>query len=782
MEEGYSILPRHIYKIFLGGILVILALPLLNLSPWFFPPDWGKVMVFRLIMAGLLIVSFFQIFVSQRLSFAYIKHISRSNVILGLLLLLILSFLATIFSVDTQQSLWGNPVRAGGFVNFLLYVIFAFLVFLIIRRRDWQRIWDGAFFIGILVALVALFQWFGIFSNILLTDRITITSTLGGPSPLGVYLLLLLFPALSLAFQERARIKRLYYIVSVVFFSVGILLTQSQAAYLGLILGIAYFLFFYPHTKREQDVQDSNIGETRTPTGVGMYPQTIKKIRIAAVTAALILLSSILFLSLSDYQSNTNPLLQAATNWEIDQSRISAWKVSLAALKERPLLGYGPENFQVGFDKYYDPALPEINKQPFGAVSDWWDRAHNIFLDVALSTGIPAALVYAALFAALLWSLQQLKKRKSELAPSAHGIQAAFLGYLTANFFGFDSFPTYLIAFLLIGYTLHLTLQHTPSPDTTNTLGKHSLGRIAIFGLLTVLLLVFVWQFTIQPLTINAKINNAEYTAFQGQCDRSIEIMEETLQQKSYLDTYLRRSYVTILRQCQQSEPQRQYEFIQREYELLKESAALQPLHTRTWIFLAALSHALLEGQQSGLVSLSGKEIEQLKTEHALYIQSIQELSPRREDLFIEQAKMHLLAQKYQEAKETILLCTEANSKISTCRWLLGRAEISLGNIKEGEKAIQLALQAEKDPQELTPTALLQLAQAYIIAKDYPKVVKQYELLVEIAPDEPQYLALLATSYREAGEYGKARRTALSILELNPSLEAKINLFLDTLP
>ena len=758
MEEGYnSIFSPHIYKIFLGGILVILALPLLNLSPWFFPPDWGKVMVFRLIMAGLLIVFFFQIFVSQRLSFTYIRHISRNNVILGFLLsLLILSFLATIFSVDTQQSLWGNPVRAGGFVNFLLYVTFAFLSFLIIRNKDWQRIWDGAFFIGILVSLVALFQWFGIFSNILLTDRITITSTLGGPSPLGVYLLLLLFPALSLAFQERTRIKRLYYIFSVVFFSVGILLTSSQAAYLGLILGIAYFLFF--------------------------YPQTIKKIRVATVTAALILLSSILFLSLSDYQSSTNPLLQAATNWEIDQSRISAWKISLEALKERPLLGYGPENFQVGFDKYYDPALPEINKQPFGAVSDWWDRAHNIFLDVAVATGIPAALVYGALFAALLWSLQQLKKRRSELAVTAHGIQAAFLGYLTANFFGFDSFPTYLIAFLLIGYTLHLTLRHTSSLNTTNTQGKRSLGRTATFGLLVVLLLAFVWQFTIQPLTINAKLNNAKYTAFQGQCDRSIEIMEEALQQKSYLDTYLRRSYVTILRQCQQSELQRQYEFIQRQYELLKESAALQPLHTRTWIFLAALSHALLEGQQSGLVSLSAKQTEQLKTEHALYIQSIQELSPRREDLFIEQAKMHLLTQKYQEAKETILLFTEANSKISTCRWLLGRAEISLGNVKEGEKAIQLALQAKEDPQELTPTALLQLAQAYIIAKDYPKVVKQYELLAEIAPDEPQYLALLATSYREAGEYGKARHTALSILELNPSLQSEIDIFLNTLP
>jgi len=757
MEEERGLIPSHIYKIFLGGILVILALPLLNLSPWFFPPDWGKVMVFRIILSGLLIVLFFQILIAQRLSLSYIKYVFRHSLIFWLLLSLVaLSFLATVFSVDTQQSLWGNPVRAGGFVNFLLYIIFAFFAFLIIRNKDWQRIWDGAFFVGILVALVALFQWFGIFSNILLTDRITITSTLGGPSPLGVYLLLLLFPALSLAFQERARIKRLYYIFSVVFFSVGILLTSSQAAYLGLILGIAYFLFF--------------------------YPQTIRKIRIAAVTAAFILLSSIFFLSLSGYQSNTNPLLQAATNWEIDQSRISAWKVSLEALKERPLLGYGPENFQIGFDKYYDPALPELNKQPFGSVSTWWDRAHNIFLDVAVSTGIPAALVYTALFAALLWSLQQLKKRKPELAVTAHGMQAAFLGYLTANFFGFDSFPTYLIAFLLIGYTLHLVLQHTPSPDTANTLGKHSPGKIAIFGLLTVLLLVFVWQFTIQPLFINAKINNAEYTAFQRQCDKSIEIMEETLQQKSYLDAYLRRSYVTILRQCQQSKPQRQYEFIQREYELLKESAALQPLHTRTWIFLAALSHALLEGQQSGLVSLSEKEIGQLKTEHALYIQNIQELSPRREDLFIEQAKMHLLAKKYQKAKDTILLCTEANSKISTCRWLLGRAEISLGNVKEGEKAIQLALQAEEDPQELTPTALLQLAQAYIIAKDYPKVVKQYELLVELAPDEPQYLALLATSYREAGEYGKARQTALSILELNPSLQAEINLFLDTLP
>lgn len=93
----------------------------------------------------------------------------------------------------------------------------------------------------------------------------------------------------------------------------------------------------------------------------------------------------------------------------IADPRFSAWQITLKAIKEKPIFGWGPENLSIGFDKYYDPSLPYISKEWGG----WWDRAHNIILDTAATFGIPAVIIYLALFAVLFWQLQKSKKISS---------------------------------------------------------------------------------------------------------------------------------------------------------------------------------------------------------------------------------------------------------------------------------------------------------------------------------------------------------------------------------
>ncbi|GAI66785.1 unnamed protein product, partial [marine sediment metagenome] len=55
-------------------------------------------------------------------------------------------------------SLWGNPYRSGGFVNFSFYIIFAVITFLIVRQKDWQKIWDFTIIVGILISIITIFQ------------------------------------------------------------------------------------------------------------------------------------------------------------------------------------------------------------------------------------------------------------------------------------------------------------------------------------------------------------------------------------------------------------------------------------------------------------------------------------------------------------------------------------------------------------------------------------------------------------------------------------------------
>ena len=148
------------------------------------------------------------------------------------------------------------------------------------------------------------------------------------------------------------------------------------------------------------------------------------------------------------------------------------------------------------------------------------------------------------LFGFLFWQLQKLKttnfhESENESAPIpkssrivAHGIQSAFLAYLVANFFSFDVFSTFLIFFLMIGYSLYLISQlnqKLTSPKSVPRTGfeklKRKKGVILFLGFL--LLIWFIWNFNVKPFQINTKINVAKFLAKENQYQKAISTIED---------------------------------------------------------------------------------------------------------------------------------------------------------------------------------------------------------------------------------------------------------------
>jgi len=170
-------------RLFLIGVFLILALPLLNVPPWFSPPDWGKTIVFRIINSILIFLFVYQIlYRPENVFLTNVKNEQhRSLAFRALVALFAIFLLATLFSIDMNFSLWGTPYRSGGFINFAFYIIFAVLILFSLRESDWQRVWDFSIFIGILVSIVALFQQFGIFSKFFIFKPTQLPGTFGGP-------------------------------------------------------------------------------------------------------------------------------------------------------------------------------------------------------------------------------------------------------------------------------------------------------------------------------------------------------------------------------------------------------------------------------------------------------------------------------------------------------------------------------------------------------------------------------------------------------------------------
>jgi hypothetical protein len=164
------------------------------------------------------------------------------------------------------------------------------------------------------------------------------------------------------------------------------------------------------------------------------------------------------------------------------QTRLWTWGSAVRGFKERPILGWGPENFTVVFDKYFDPR----HFNPNQSTETWFDRAHSLYFDALAETGIVGLTGFLSVFVvfftyffkyqSFLFSnknsaIGQSISHKHVLRRSVLG--AAFfalpLGYLVQGLALFDVLPIYLNLFLFLGFSsfLFLSVQSSDIQKTT---------------------------------------------------------------------------------------------------------------------------------------------------------------------------------------------------------------------------------------------------------------------------------------------------------------------------
>jgi tetratricopeptide (TPR) repeat protein len=109
---------------------------------------------------------------------------------------------------------------------------------------------------------------------------------------------------------------------------------------------------------------------------------------------------------------------------------------------EKPIFGWGQENFNFVFNKYYDPRM--WNQE------QWFDRAHDIILDWLVAGGIVGFLAYASMYAALLYYIW---KKGSGMSVIEKGLLIGLIAaYIFNNLFVFDNLVSYILFFSVLGY------------------------------------------------------------------------------------------------------------------------------------------------------------------------------------------------------------------------------------------------------------------------------------------------------------------------------------------
>lgn len=752
------------------GLFAILILPILAIPTWIFPPDWGKTIIFRSILSVILFLFFYNLVYKNGRKFSELFEIFnlKKNIVLWLMaVLFILFLLATIFSKDPLFSFFGSPNRGAGSLNFIFYIIFSITVFLAFEENDWKKVWELSVFVGVLVALIAVFQFYGLLKDIFIPFEGRPPSVIGGAIFLGTYLLLLFFITLSLFIKEKNKGVKIFYIISLILFLSVIMITGSRAAYFGLIAGLFYFFFFY---------------------SVKFVSQKNKRLIILSKILSLIFVATAVlgvyyinygneeskfFRYLESNKTTQGIISRLSIKLVLADPRFSAWRVGLNSIKERPILGWGPENFSVAFDKYYDPSLPYLSK----AWGGWWDRAHNLLIEMAVTAGIPAMLAYLSIFVILFWQLQKGKQKEEnkERRIIFHGLQATLIAYLADNFFTFDTFSSYIILFLLVAYSLYLINKNQLLEQTIQTKKylKTNPKKRAVAIILFCVLLLFLWQYNIKPFLINIQINMADYLISKKDCPDGFQKMEKILPQHSFLDSFLRIQYIRAIQKCAENNPANSVIYAQKGAELLQEAVKIQPFYSRSWIFLGAFTTIIANAEKDQVKKNN------LLSEADRYLKKANELAPNHQEIILEQAKIELIRQDYPVMKEKAKECILLDPNLGDCYWFKALSEIYLKDFNSARDDINKASNGIFYATSIL--SLQQLVNAYTSVENYKELVATYKKLIDKSPQTPKYHSALAFAWAKIGEYKKARYEALIFLRLMPEAKDEVDYFLKTL-
>ncbi len=410
---------------------------------------------------------------------------------LAVFIFYIVSFgLSTIFGTDPYHSFWDNHERMLGFFTIIHYFAYYFLCSKFFRTwTEWK--WALRFFLfaGTAVMFVGLLQ-VGNPQLLLNQGGTRVASTLGNPIYVGGYGLFLLFSAFLLMMKDKNTIWKYVYAFFMFFAVLGVFFSGTRGSMLGLLAGVGATMLIYALALKK-------------------FPRT--RYSLFGLMALIVLTVGVLYANRQTTFVSNIPAVGRAINTSLADVMASprwiAWEISWQSFIDRPVFGWGPNNFFYAFNKHYNPR--SLN---FGYGETWFDNAHNIIMNTLAVQGIIGLLSYLALFGVGAYVLVVAYRRGS----IDYHLLAIGCGFLTAHFIGnitvFENITSYLYFMFWLAMINALTVRASSvvpaqiGEDNISSDKKIGYAIISVVGLIT-FIVFFICN--IQPARANMKTLDA---------------------------------------------------------------------------------------------------------------------------------------------------------------------------------------------------------------------------------------------------------------------------------
>ena len=780
------IIEKTLRWIVILGIFTLPFIVFIVANTFFFPYITGKNFAFRLIV---------EVIVGAWLALALIKpeYRPRKNWLLGAFAIFtLLVALADAFGVNPFKSFWSNFERMDGWVTLAhLFMYFVVASAILNTEKLWRAFWLFTLGISTLVALQGLAQFFGLATaDAGFCSSARICAKLGNPIYLAGYMLFNVFIAgiyISRTGGERWSVAEksfagvflaifsiilatiakdsgwVPYIVLIIFDALAIWFLYTKQKYLlALVLVLDASILFLTGTRGA--MLGLIGGVLLSALLIAILGKDIPRARKWAVSsmAAILVLVGAFWLGRDQAWVNKVPFLQRLATISLEdnttKARFMNWGMAWQGVKERPLLGWGQENYAVVFDKYYNPQMYDQEQ--------WFDRVHNVVFDWLVAAGFLGLLGYLSIiFFALyyIWKKPTIPapvpaKRKEVNGPAFGVLEKSLLtgllaAYFFHNLFVFDNIASYVFFATTLAY---IVSRATSAGDYPFVLSKSQLPYSSI-PMVAAFAVVLVWGLA---WGVNSKALNQgrdlilAISPQQEGINKNLEYFKKAVGTMS-IGTQEASEQVAqaaaILAQNQNVPMDIKMQFADLAKEGLQKQSELSPLDARFPLFLGVLLTAYgdLDGASKSL-------------ERAL------ELSPTKQTILFEVAQNAIARGDGDAALKAYKQAFELAPEFDTARIYYAAYLIKTQQDKLADEVLAPIIPKGS-------AANPRIAAVYAERGRYDKIVLIWKARVAAHPEDIQARFTLAAALYASGKSGEAIATLEEIAQLDSNSKPQVD-------
>ena len=703
----------------------------------FFPFITGKAFYFRILVE----IAFFGWIILNFVDAKYRPRISALTI--GITLFTFIVLIADFLGVNPLRSIWSNFERMEGWVTIIHLWMFFMVTSSVFGSHEksknllhhWLHI---STFVALIVAIYGLVQLGG--GAQIHQGSTRLDASLGNAAYLAVYMLFHAFIAAYLFFVARSRKIANYQILQWVYgilallFSFILFETATRGTILGLIGGAMLALTLY---------------------AIFATKESKKSRIISGSIIVLILLAGIIFWQNrpGHFIKNNQPLNSFATfiqnhevlnrlatiSWEDNktQARGYIWPMAIKGAMERPLFGWGQENFNYIFNTNYEPKM--------WSQEQWFDRAHSVFLDWLVASGFVGLIAYLALYVLFIVAVWRSKVTVAEKSV----LTGLIVAYAVHNVFVFDNIASYVMFFIMLSCAHAL---NTGKP--VGFLGTKEVGNDAaeyiVAPVVIVALVVVSYFFVLRPIQANTTLITALRSCASDKPDATLfqnvfDLNQYTANQESREQLISCAGQIAAKQQMPGPIKQAFYQLAMKE---IQAQIAATPKDARIYI----LAGGMLDS------------VGQIK-EAQVFLETAHKLTPRKQGVMFELANDYVNSGKTDEAISLLKQAYELDPTYPEARAVYSIVLVIAGKENDARSLF-------KDDPAIFETT--RMAQVYTSLKKYDKAITIYTKFVTASSTDVQAKVQLAQAQFAAGMKWAATQTLSAITKDHPELKDQV--------